>query len=347
VGKRFEAYGWQVLSVPDANDLDALERAIETARSAAERPSLVIVQSVIGLRGADQGRTAAAHGAPLGREEARAAKENLGWPYAEPFTVPEEVRELFRRACLEAGAARRAEWEERLARYDKEHPDLAAELARVTAGELPPGWEETLPAFPAGEAMATRSASGRALNALAPHVPELVGGSADLAPSTDTYLDGFPDVACCDFSGRNFHFGVREHAMGSVLNGLAAHGGLRPYGGTFFVFSDYMRPAIRMAALMELPVVFVFTHDSIGLGEDGPTHQPVEHLAALRAIPNLVVVRPADANETVQAWRVALERRAGPTAVVLTRQKLPVLAPSPDGRWRGGPTGWPRATTSS
>ena len=329
VGKRFSAYGWQVLSVSDANDLDEVERAIEEARAETRRPSLIIVRSVIGYGAPNKAGTAAAHGSPLGEDEVRAAKKNLGWIYEEPFTVPERARAVFRRAG-EAGGIRHEEWRQRFALFEKEHPSLAADLCSVFEGELPAGWEESIPRFDPDEEMATRSASGKVLNAIAGGIPELVGGSADLAPSTDTYLDGYGDVSCADFSGRNFHFGVREHGMGSVLNGMAAHGGVRPYGGTFFVFSDYMRPAIRMAALMKLPVVFVFTHDSIGLGEDGPTHQPVEHLAALRAIPDLVVIRPADANETAQAWVLALERN-GPTALVLTRQRLPVLPPPPEG----------------
>jgi transketolase len=283
---------------------------------------------VIGYGAPTKQGTAAAHGSPLGAGEARAAKQNLGWQYAEPFTVPEQV-EGFRRAAVGAGQARHAEWEQRFARYQTQFPELAAEFRRAVAGALPAGWQRSLPSFEPGGQVATRSASGKVLNAVASVVAELVGGSADLAPSTDTYLEGFADVSCGEFSGRNFHFGVREHAMGAVLNGLAAHGGLRPFGGTFFVFSDYLRPAIRMAALMRLPVVFVFTHDSIGLGEDGPTHQPVEHLAALRAIPNLLVIRPADANEMAQAWGVALARAEGPAALVLSRQKLPVLAKPP------------------
>ncbi|MGH2649613.1 MAG: transketolase [Actinomycetota bacterium] len=329
VGKRFEAYGWHVLSVSDANDLEEAGAAFEAAREERQHPSLVIVRSVIGYGAPTKQGTAAAHGAPLGPEEIRAAKLNLRWPYPKPFTVPEEALVVFRRA-VEEGQRRHAEWEERFALYEKEHPHFAAEFRRVTAGDLPDEWRETLPSFDPGGEMATRSASGAVLNALAPVVPELVGGSADLAPSTDTYLKGYDDVSCEEFSGRNFHFGVREHAMGSILNGMAAHGGFRPYGGTFLVFSDYMRPAIRMAALMELTVVFVFTHDSVGLGEDGPTHQPIEHLAALRAIPNLLVLRPADANETARAWRAALERRDGPTAIVLTRQKVPVLPSLPE-----------------
>lgn len=335
VGERFRAYGWHVLSVSDANDLEEVAGAIEAARYEERRPSIVIVRSVIGYGAPHKQGTAAVHGSPLGSDELRAAKENLGWPYPEPFTVPEEALQVFRGAG-DRGRARHDQWEEQFALYEKQHPDLAAELRRLFAGHLPEGWEDALPTFVAGSSMATRSASGAVLNAVAPVIPELVGGSADLAPSTDTYLKGYPDISCEEFAGRNFHFGVREHAMGAVLNGLTAHGGFRPYGGTFFVFSDYMRPPIRMAALMKLPVVFVFTHDSIGLGEDGPTHQPVEHLAALRAIPNLAVIRPADANETTQSWLVALERRDGPTAVILSRQKLPVLpAPPRDAVSRG------------
>jgi transketolase len=329
VGKRFDAYGWQVLSVSDANNLREVEGALEEARAETLRPSIIIVRSVIGYGAPNKAGTAAAHGSPLGEDEVRAAKQNLGWPYEDPFTVPDHAQAVFRKAG-EGGRVRHEEWRQRFALYEKEHGDLAAEIGRVFGGELPAGWEKSIPVFEPNEDTATRSASGKVLNEIAALVPELVGGSADLAPSTDTYLEGYGDVSCADFSARNFHFGVREHAMGALLNGMAAHGGLRPYGGTFFVFSDYMRPAIRMAALMMLPVVFVFTHDSIGLGEDGPTHQPVEHLAALRAIPNLVVIRPADANETAQAWAIALER-GGPTALVLTRQKLPVLPSPPEG----------------
>lgn len=331
VEKRFEAYGWQVVSAPDVNDLDGLAGAIVAARSETGRPSLVVVRSVIGYGAPTKSGTAAAHGAPLGADETRAVKVNLDWPYAEPFTVPDKVRRLYHDAVLMPGRAIHAGWRERFAAYGDEYPELAAEFQRICSGELPGDWERSLPSFPADGDMATRAASGRALNALAGAIPEMVGGSADLAPSTDTYLDGFGDVSCRDFGGRNFHFGVREHAMGSVLNGLAAHGGLRPFGATFLVFSDYMRPPIRLAALMGLPVVFVFTHDSIGVGEDGPTHQPVEHLVALRAVPDLVVLRPADANETAAAWQVAVDRRHGPTALALTRQKVPILPPPPPG----------------
>lgn len=321
---RFRAYGWHVLRIADGNDLEEIERTIDQARAEPDHPKLVVVQTHIGYGSPNKQDTAAAHGSPLGEEEVRATKRNLSWPYEEPFTVPEEALEVFRQA-VDGGATAQRDWSEVLTAYAAAYPEAAADLERVLAGQLPAGWAQALPTFQAGERMATRAASGEVLNSMAESVPELVGGSADLAPSTDTYLEGYGDVSCEEFAGRNFHFGVREHAMGSVLNGMAAHGGFRVYGGTFLAFSDYMRPAIRMAALMGLPVTFVYSHDSIGMGEDGPTHQPVEHLASLRAIPNLVVLRPADANETAGAWRVALERGDGPTVLVLSRQKLPVL----------------------
>ena len=326
VADRFRAYGWHVLRIEDGNDLEETDTVIDEARSEPDHPTLVVVRTHIGYGSPNKQDTAAAHGAPLGEEEVRATKRNLGWPHEEPFTVPDEALELFRQA-VGVGAEAQREWSKALAAYTAAHPELAAELRRVLAGELPGGWTDALPAFEAGEKLATRAASGVVLNAIAEAVPELVGGSADLAPSTDTFLKGYADIACEEFAGRNFHFGVREHAMGAVLNGIALHGGFRVYGATFLVFSDYMRPPIRMAALMGLPVVFVYTHDSIGMGEDGPTHQPVEQLAGLRAIPNLVVLRPADANETAAAWRAALQRTDGPTVLVFSRQKLPVLRP--------------------
>ena len=326
VADRFRAYGWHVLRIEDGNDLEEIDTVIDQARSESDHPTLVVVRTHIGYGSPNKQDTAAAHGAPLGEDEVQATKRNLGWPYDEPFTVPDQARELFRRA-VGAGAEGQRQWSEAVAAYSDDHPEVAVELRRVLAGELPGGWTDALPAFEAGEKLATRAASGAVLNAIAEAVPELVGGSADLAPSTDTFLKGYADISCEEFAGRNFHFGVREHAMGAVLNGIALHGGFRVYGGTFFVFSDYMRPTIRMAALMKLPVVFVYTHDSIGMGEDGPTHQPVEHLAGLRAIPNVVVLRPADANETAAAWRVALQRTDGPTVLVFSRQKLTVLRP--------------------
>jgi transketolase len=330
VGDRFRAYGWHVLQIADGNDLEEIDRLIDEARSEPEHPTLVVTRTHIGYGSPNKQDTAAAHGAPLGEEEVLATKRNLGWPYEEPFRVPDEALAVFRRA-LEAGGEAQRQWSEALSAYSDADPKLAAEFQRTLSGKLPASWTGALPKFEPGEKMATRAASGAVLNAIAENVPELVGGSADLAPSTDTYLKGYGDVACEEFAGRNFHFGVREHAMGSVMNGIALHGGFRVYGGTFLVFSDYMRPPIRMAALMGLPVVFVYTHDSIGMGEDGPTHQPVEQLAGLRAIPNLVVLRPADANETAASWRVALERSDGPTLLALSRQKLPILERSDGG----------------
>ena len=326
VDERFRSYGWHVLRIADGNDLDEVERVIGDARAEPSRPTLVVVRTHIGYGSPHKQDTAAAHGIPLGEDEVRATKQNFGWRYEEPFTIPAEALAVFR-VAVEKGNAAEQEWRERFGKYAAAYPELAAEFQRTLARELPRGWDKALPTFEAGGDIATRAASGAVLNAIAGTVPELVGGSADLAPSTDTYLKGYGDVTCGAFGGRNFHFGVREHAMAAVLNGMTAHRGFRVFGGTFLIFSDYMRPAVRLAALEELPVVFVYSHDSIGLGEDGPTHQPIEHLASLRAIPNLLLLRPADANETAAAWRLALERDDGPTALVLTRQKLPVLKP--------------------
>lgn len=324
VGLRFQAYGWQVLTVADGNDLEAIDAAIAAARAETARPSLIKVRTVIGYGSPHKAGSAESHGAPLGSEESRLTKERLGWPPELSFAVPERVREQYSAAAAKGAAARTA-WTERFQRYEQAFPEAAARLKEALAGRLPERWDEALPHFTAGENVATRVASGKTLNALAARLPTLIGGSADLAPSNNTYLEGQDDFQADQPRGRNLRFGVREHAMGGILNGMAAHGGLWVFGGTFFVFSDYMRPAIRLAALSGFPVVYVFTHDSIGLGEDGPTHQPVEHLASLRAMPGLVVIRPSDANETVVAWQVALERRTGPTALVLTRQNLPVL----------------------
>lgn len=329
VAHRFGAYSWHVLRVEDGNDFDLIDQAITRAEEVTDRPSLIMVRTHIGYGSPHKQDSAAAHGSPLGEEEVRLTREALGWPYAERFFVPEEVYALYRDVAR-GGADARAAWHERLGAHAVAHPEAAEAFARALAGDLPAGWRDRLPTFAAGESVATRVASGKTLNALSEIVPILVGGSADLAPSTNTLLTTCGDEPCGDFqrdsyAGRNLHFGVREHAMGGILNGLALHGGVIPYGATFLVFSDYMRPSIRLAALSGAPVTYVFTHDSVGLGEDGPTHQPVEHLAALRVIPNLRVVRPSDANETVLAWRMALEHREGPTALVLSRQNLPVL----------------------
>lgn len=323
VGTRFAAYGWQVLRLFDVADAAAIDEVVADAAADVDRPTLVIVHTHIGV-GSPVVDTAAAHGAPLGEAGAASAREALGWVHP-PFEIPDAVYDNWRQGVATRARAH-TEWCAAMDRYRRAHPDLAAEHERVQSGRLPEGWQQAVPRFETGERIATRRASGQALNALAAAVPELVGGAADLAPSTLTNIDGHDDVGPRRFAGRNVHFGVREHAMGAMLNGMAAHGGLRVYGATFFVFSDYLRPAIRLAALQRLPVVYVFTHDSIGLGEDGPTHQPVEHLASLRAIPGLRVVRPADANETAQAWAQALDHQ-GPTALVLSRQSLPVLNP--------------------
>ncbi len=312
---RFRAYGWHTLRVGDGNDLEAIHRAIEEAKAVADRPSLIAVRTVIGY-GSPKANNAACHGEPLGPDAARKTKECYGWPAEEPFHVPDDVRRAMRQAVAE-GRHHQEAWNVLMAEYARTYPDEAALLKSYLAGTLAEGWEESLPVFdPAGGAIATRNASGTVLNALARSVPNLMGGSADLALSNKTFLK--------DGGNRNLHFGVREHAMGAILNGMALHGGVRPYGGTFLVFADYMRPAIRLAALMKTKVVYVFTHDSIGVGEDGPTHQPIEHLASLRAIPNLTVLRPADANETAAAWKIALEAD-GPVALALTRQNVPVL----------------------
>ncbi len=330
VAARFTSYGWQVLEVEDGNDLAEIDRAVIEAKADMEHPSLIMVRTHIGFGSPNKQDSAEAHGAPLGSEELALTKENLGWTASEEFFVPSAVRDLYARAAGR-GVAARAAWLERMQAFSDEHPDVAAALRSALSGGPPEGWAARLPEFPAdGKAMATRAASGKVLNAIASSVPTLMGGSADLAPSNNTFLEACGEQACGTFQrgerwGRNLHFGVREHAMGAILNGMALHGGVFPYGGTFLIFSDYMRPAIRLAALSKARVTYVFTHDSVGLGEDGPTHQPVEHLAALRVIPGLVVIRPADANETAFAWKVALERREGPVALILSRQNLPVL----------------------
>ncbi|MBM3151332.1 MAG: transketolase [Chloroflexi bacterium] len=321
---RFAAYGWHVQQVADGNDVEAVDTAIRAAK-ADPRPSLVACRTVIGFGAPTRQGTSAAHGEPLGEAELAAAKQVLGWPQEPKFHIPPDVQEFFH-ASLETGEQAEAGWQERFERYRRAHPGLADEFERRVAGRLPEDWAAALPAFPPdARGLASRAASGRALNALAAALPELVGGSADLAPSNKSWLDGFPAFQREQRAGRNFHFGVREHAMGAILNGMALHGGLIPYGATFLVFSDYMRGAIRLAALSHIPVIYIFTHDSIGVGEDGPTHQPVEHLAALRAIPGLTVIRPGDASETAEAWKCAIANRRGPTTLILSRQNLPTL----------------------
>jgi transketolase len=324
VRRRFEAYGWHVQEV-DGHDRTAIAEAIRQAQAETERPSLVMCRTHIGYGSPNKQDTAKAHGEPLGADEVRLTKEALGWPPDAQFLIPDEVLAHFRTA-LGRGADVHGEWRALFERYEQFYPDLAAEWKRRMAGELPKGWEKALLQFkPEDGSIATRVAGGKIMTALAPVLPELVGGSADLHPSTKTYLSAYPAVCKGEYGGRNFHFGIREHAMGGILNGLALHGGLRPYGSTFLVFSDYMRPSIRLAAMMRAPVIYVFTHDSIFVGEDGPTHEPVEHLASLRAIPGLTIIRPADANETAAAWHVTLEHRDGPVALLLSRQNLPIL----------------------
>ena len=323
--KRFEAYGWQVLRVDDVNDLHAIDRAVAAARADTERPSLVITRTVIGYGSPNRAGTAKAHGEALGTEEVELTKQALGWEWSDPFHVPPEALDHWRTAQARGAEAHEA-WRRTLIAYTKGHPDEAKEFGRRMRGDLAGGWQQALPSFTAENGnVASRAASGTALNALAPKLPELVGGSADLAGSNLTTIKGAPRFEPANFAGRNMAFGVREHGMGAIMNGMALHGGIIPYGGTFLVFADYMRPAIRLAALMKQQVLYVFTHDSIGLGEDGPTHQPVEQLTSLRCIPNLTVIRPADAAETAEAWRAAILHRDGPVALVLTRQKLPLI----------------------
>lgn len=321
VPARFRAYGWQAQSI-DGHNPQAIEEALETARAETERPSIIVCRTHIGYGSPHKQDTASAHGEPLGEEEIRLTKENLNWPVDARFYIPEEAYAYLKPS---QAAQWQQEWEALFAGYREAHPELAARLKTALAGELPAGWDNEMPAFKAGDSMATRAASGKVLDVIAPRIPWLLGGSADLTGSNKTQAQGMSPLTRDDFSGRYIHYGVREHGMGGILTGMTLHGGVRPYGGTFLVFSDYMRPTIRLAAMMKLPVIYVFTHDSIGLGEDGPTHQPVEQLASLRAIPHLVVFRPAEATETAVGWQVALQRKDGPTALVLTRQKLPAL----------------------
>jgi transketolase len=322
VQERFRAYGWYVSSVHDANDTGAVSTAIDEA-TRQELPALIAIRSKIACGSPNLEGSEKAHGAPLGGEEAFLTKRNLGCPEEEVFHIPEEVLDHMRQAVAQ-GRDLEKEWQEDFESYASEFPDLASEWERVMKGILPAGWKDLLPVFPAGEKISTREASGKALEALAPKVRELIGGSADLAPSNKTFIKGYESIRRGDFSGRNIHFGVREHGMAAIMNGMSRHGGIIPYGGTFLVFSDYMRPSIRLAAMMGLKVIYVLTHDSLGVGEDGPTHQPVEQIAALRTIPNLTVIRPADANETSMAWSEALTRK-GPVALVLSRQALLIL----------------------
>ena len=340
VKQRFNAYGWHTQSVEDGNDLKAIERAIKSAQRNKNKPSLILVHTHIGYGSPNKQDTFEAHGSPLGVEEVKLTKENLGWPLEPTFFIPDAALTHFREV-VEKGRQNETKWEQRFASYAQAYPELAQELHQMMQAELPEGWDADIPAFsPDAKGMATRVASGKVMNAIASKLPAFIGGSADLDPSTHTALSGAGDFESPQetiddsqgsvgggwrYSGSNLHFGIREHAMGAILNGMAAHGGTLPFGSTFLIFSDYMRPPMRLAALMGLHVIYVFTHDSIALGEDGPTHEPVEQLLGLRSIPNMLVFRPADANETAVAWRVAIEHQDGPVALALTRQNLPIL----------------------
>jgi transketolase len=324
VGKRFEAYGWFVQHLDDGNDLVAVDRALQAAQSEKNRPSLIIARTHIAYGSPNRHDSKEAHGEPLGEDEVKATKQNLGWPLEPSFLIPDEALQHFREAVPHGGGLESA-WNHKLAAYRRDLPELAEDWDRYVAGELPAGWADKLPKFSGSDKpIATRSASEKVLATIVPSLPFLLGGAADLSPSTKTYVKGLGDFARGHYGARNFHFGIREHGMGSIVNGMAVSG-LMPYGATFFIFSDYMRPTIRLAALMEVHSIFVFTHDSVFLGEDGPTHEPIEQLASLRAVPNLCMIRPGDANETVIAWRVAIEHKGGPVALVLTRQNLPIL----------------------
>jgi transketolase len=325
VTERFQGYGWHVQSVADGNDLDAISTAIENAKKETHRPSLIKVRTHIGFGSPNKVDTAAAHGSPLGKDEVKLVKENFGFDPDQSFVVKDEVLNYYREKG-KAGIKKEDDWNELYKKYKEKYPAEAAEYELCRSGKLPEGWKDNLPVFkPTEKGVATRKASGKMLNTIAAKLPMLIGGSADLSPSTDTELKDFESFTSENHSGRNFHFGIREHSMGAVLNGMALTKGIIPYGATFLIFSDYMRPPIRLAAIMKIRPILIYTHDSIGLGEDGTTHQPVEQLIGLRSVPNLTVIRPADANETIQAWRVALEHNDGPFALILTRQELPEI----------------------
>ncbi len=325
VALRFKAYHWHILNVDDGNDIDAIYNAIQAAKAQTGRPSLIVLRTHIAYGSPNKQDTADAHGAPLGEEEVRLAKKSLGLPEDILFNIPDTVRHHFTQ-CVETGKDAEAVWQEKFQDYNKKYPDMAKQWVDAMSGFLTTGWDEDIPEFSASNGpIATRAASGKVLNAIAARLPTLIGGSADLAPSNKTLLASSHEFQKDAYDGRNIRFGVREHAMGGIMSGMFLHNGLRPYGGTFLVFADYLRPALRVASIMNIPVIYVFTHDSIAVGEDGPTHQPVEHLVGLRAIPGLTVIRPADASETAQAWRQALQITNGPIALILSRQKLPVL----------------------
>ncbi|URT72702.1 transketolase [Cytobacillus firmus] len=335
VEQRFKSYGWQYIRVEDGNDLHEIAKAIEEAKQDESRPTMIEVKTVIGYGSPNKSGKSDVHGAPLGADELKLTKEAYKWTFEEDFHVPQEVYDHFKQQVVENGAKKQQEWEDLFAQYKESHPELGKQLEQAINGELAEGWDKDIPVYEEGKSLASRASSGEALNAIAQNLPSFFGGSADLAGSNKTMIKGTGDFTAESFDGRNIWFGVREFAMGAALNGMALHGGLNVFGGTFFVFSDYLRPAIRLAALMNLPVTYVFTHDSIAVGEDGPTHEPVEQLAALRAMPNLSVVRPADGNETAAAWKTAIESTNKPTALVLTRQNLPTLKGTDSAAYEG------------
>ncbi|MCA1030168.1 transketolase [Bacillus timonensis] len=335
VKERFKSYGWQYLRVEDGNDINEISAALEEARGDLERPTMIEVRTTIGYGSPNKSGTSDVHGAPLGNEETKLTKEAYNWTYEEDFFVPNEVYQHFQNTVKETGSVKEEKWNQLFNKYKEVYPELGNQLDRAIKGQLPAGWEQQLPVYEEGKSLASRASSGEVLNSIAKAVPQFLGGSADLAGSNKTMIKGGNDFTPMDFSGRNIWFGVREFAMGAALNGMALHGGVKVYGGTFFVFSDYLRPAIRLAALMGLPVTYVFTHDSIAVGEDGPTHEPVEQLPSLRAMPNLSVMRPADANETAAAWRLALESTNTPTVLVLTRQNLPTIKGTSENAYEG------------
>lgn len=332
---RFEAYGWQYLRVEDGNDMDSIAKAIETAQGDENRPTLIEVKTIIGYGAPNKSGKSDVHGAPLGENEMKLTKEFYKWTFEEDFHVPSEVYARFEDTTADKGQEKEAEWDALFASYKKQYPELAEQFELAFTGELPEGWSQEIPVYEEGKSIATRSASSEVLNAIAKRVPAMVGGAADLAGSNKTLIKGEKDLLSGSYEGRNIWFGVREFAMGAAMNGMMLHGGLRVFGGTFFVFSDYLRPAIRLASLMELPVTYVFTHDSIAVGEDGPTHEPIEQLASLRAMPGLSVIRPGDANETAAAWAIAMESKHKPTALILTRQNIPTLKGTADNAREG------------
>ncbi|MBW8348978.1 transketolase [Bacillus sp. IITD106] len=325
VGERFKAYGWHYIKVEDGNNMEEIAKAIEAAKAETSKPSLIEVKTIIGYGSPNKSGKSAVHGAPLGENEMKLTKEYYKWTFEEDFYVPSEVYDVFEKTTIQNGKDKEAEWESLFSKYKNDHPELASQLETAISGKLPEGWDKDLPVFEEGTSLATRKSSNEALNGIAKNFPHFFGGAADLAGSNYTMIKGETDLSAENFSGKNIWFGVREFGMAAAMNGIALHGGLKVYGGTFFVFSDYLRPAIRLAALMELPVTYVLTHDSIAVGEDGPTHEPIEQLASLRAMPGLSIIRPADANETAEAWRLAIESSHKPTALVLTRQNLPTL----------------------